>query len=234
MDFINQSTIREPIDEKSQEFIVADFAAGEHDRVPSFFVRVIPEIQVENVARIRTTVYSIDLHALRLDSLLGKLEESDLLDRTRVVQAKLETMDSESSFRPDMTEYLKQNPTEMTWLDRALSHEKRIPPESFDLGVLNNDVVGYLHEYYKEYSDAAVALKQVYKAIKIGGFLIVTKPCSLYVVDNVAILESIGFDLVEGLDIDLVKGTVSHMDREAAPESMSRLNYYSFLVFSRT
>ncbi|MHA1943065.1 MAG: hypothetical protein ACW96M_01585 [Candidatus Thorarchaeota archaeon] len=234
MDFINQSTIREPVDERSQEFIVADFAAGEYDRVPSFFVRVIPKVQVETVARIRTTVYSIDLHALRLDSLLGKLEESALLDRTRVVQAKLETMDAESSFRPDMTEYLNQNPTEMTWLDRALSLEKRIPPESFDLGVLNNDVVGYLHEYYKEHSDAAIALKQVYNAIKIGGLLIVTMPCSLYIVDNVAVLESIGFDLVEGLEIDVEKGTVSQIDRETTPKSMSRLNHYSFLVFSRT
>ncbi|MHA2359659.1 MAG: hypothetical protein ACXAB5_05265 [Candidatus Thorarchaeota archaeon] len=219
MDFINQSTIREPVDERSQEFIVADFAAGEYDRVPSFFVRVIPKVQVETVARIRTTVYSIDLHALRLDSL---------------VQAKLETMDAESSFRPDMTEYLNQNPTEMTWLDRALSLEKRIPPESFDLGVLNNDVVGYLHEYYKEHSDAAIALKQVYNAIKIGGLLIVTMPCSLYIVDNVAVLESIGFDLVEGLEIDVEKGTVSQIDRETTPKSMSRLNHYSFLVFSRT
>lgn len=233
MDFIKQSTGNESGDERSSEFMVADYAAGEHDRVPSFFVRIIPDYQAD-VARIRTTVYSIDLHALRLDSLLGKLEESALLDRTRVVQAKLEVMDAEASLRPDVIEYLSQNPTEMTWLDRSLSDEKRIPPESFNIGVLNNDVVGYLHEYYKEYSDAALALKQVYKTIKSGGLLIVTMPCSLYVVDNVAVLESIGFELVEGIDIDLANGTVSNINRKAAPESMSRLNHYSFLVFSRS
>jgi len=233
MDFIKEYTTNDPSDKGMQEFMVADFAAGEHDRVPSFFVRILQELQMGCIGKKRITVYSIDLHALRLDSLLGKLEESALLDRTRVVQAKLETMDIEASLRPDTIEYLKKNPMEMTWLDKTLSHEKRIPPESFQIGVLNNDVVGYLHEYYKEYSDAAVALTKVYKTIKVGGLLLVTLPCSLYVVDNVQILESLGFEFLEGFDIDLADGTASIMEREASPESMSRIYHYSFLVFSR-
>ena len=60
-----------------------------------------------------------------------------------------------------------------------------------------------------------------------------TMPCSLYVVDNISVLESIGFELLEGIDIDLASETVSYIERETAPESMSRLNHYSFLVFSR-
>ncbi|MHA2152208.1 MAG: hypothetical protein ACXAAQ_09525 [Candidatus Thorarchaeota archaeon] len=233
MDFIKESTttIQSEIDE--QDFLVADFASGEHDRVPSFFVRIIPEFLEGVVQKKRTTVYSIDLHALRLDSLLGKLEESSLLERTRVVQAKLELMDGDASFRPDLKEFLSQNPEMETPLDRFLLQNNKIPRESFDIGVLNTDVIGYLHEYYSEYSDALVALDQVYRTIKKNGLLIVTNPCSLYVVDNVKILSSIGFDFVEGVDIELSSGNVTAIDRETAPESMSRLNHYSFLIFTK-
>ncbi|MHA2046435.1 MAG: hypothetical protein ACW99G_16740 [Candidatus Thorarchaeota archaeon] len=90
MDFIKETTTTIQSEMDEQDFLVADFASGEHDRVPSFFVRIIPEFLEGVVQKKRTTVYSIDLHALRLDSLLGKLEESSLLERTRVVQAKLE------------------------------------------------------------------------------------------------------------------------------------------------
>lgn len=233
MDFIKESTTDVPSEEDEQDFLIADFASGEHDRVPSFFVRIITEFLEEKVQKKRTTVYSIDLHALRLDSLLGKLEESAILDRTRVVQAKLESMDSIASFRPDLTNFLSQNPEAETWLDRSLKGDNKIPHDSFDIGVLNTDVVGYLHEYYTEYSDATAALEQVYRTIKKNGLLVVTNPCSLYVVDNVKILESIGFVFVEGIDIELSTGSVSEMDRETNPESMSRLNHYSFLVFSK-
>ncbi len=215
-----------------KEFLVADFASGEHDRVPSFFVNVLSEIS-PSVPK-RTVVYCTDLHALRLDSLMGKLEESALLKDVRVVHAKLETMDEEAHLRPDMKEHLEDNPTIMTWLDHHLKEKKSFPQETFDVGILNNDVVGYLHEYYKEYSDAAVSLQKVHKVLKSGALLIVTMPCSLYVIDNVQILESLGFELLEGFDIDLTNGTVSIIDREASPESMSPLNHYSFLVFSRT
>ena len=226
MEFIRKKTSDTSLD----EFLVADFASGEHDRVPSFFVRVIPQF-LSNVQQVRTTVYSIDLHALRLDSLLGKLEESEILERTRVVHSKLESMNSNAVFRPDMSSFLAQKSEELTWLDRFLLKEERIPDDSFIVGVLNTDVVGYLHEYYTEYSDAAAALDQVYRTIKSGGLLLVTNPCSLYVVDNVKVLENIGFEFVEGFDIDLSSGKISGIDRTTPPETMSRLNHYSFLVF---
>ncbi|MFW9982981.1 MAG: hypothetical protein ACFFE3_13835 [Candidatus Thorarchaeota archaeon] len=233
MDFMREADETEPSDERRREFLVADYAAGEHDRISSFFIKILHEIDsVPNTIK-RATVYCIDLHALRLDSLLGKLEESHLLDRARVVQARLESMDLEAIFRPDMIEYLNQNPTEITWLDRDILLNKRIQSESFDIGILNNDVVGYLHEYYKEYSNAALALKQVFQTIRSGGLLIVTMPCSLYVVDNVAVLESVGFKFIEGVDIDLDVGKVSIIDRNVSPRSISKLNHYSFLVFSR-
>ncbi|MHA2200637.1 MAG: hypothetical protein ACXABN_12200 [Candidatus Thorarchaeota archaeon] len=233
MDFVKKSTSEVQSGERGQDFMVADFASGEYDRVPSFFVRIIPEFLGEHERKKRTTVYSIDLHALRLDSLLGKLEESDLLGRTRVVQGKLESMDKKAVLRPDLVKYLSQKPEVETWLDRVLLTAQRIPDESFDIGVLNTDVVGYLHEYYTEYSDASVALQQVFRAIKKGGQLIVANPCSMYVVDNISVLESVGFAFVEGTDIDLSAGTMSTINRETPPESMSRLNHYSFLIFSR-
>jgi len=52
-------------------------------------------------------------------------------------------------------------------------------------------------------------------------------------VDNVKVLESVGFVFLEGTDIDLSSGRVSPIDRKTSPESMSRLNHYSFLVFSK-
>ena len=178
-----------------------------------------------SVPKTRTTVYSIDLHALRLDSLLGKLEESGLVDRTRVVQSNLEEMDSKAFLRPDLSEILLHRPGELTWLDGFLLKEKKIPDETFDIGVLNTDVVGYLFEYYTEYSDATVALKQVHRTIKKGGLLIVTNPCLQYTIDNVKVLEDTGFEFVEGLDVELSTKNIVKIDRETPPESMSRLNH---------
>ena len=114
-----------------------------------------------------------------------------------------------------------------------LKVKKFIPQETFNVGILNNDVVGYLHEYYKEYSDAAVSLRKIHKVLKKGALLIVTKPCSLYVVDNVKVLESLGFRYLDGQDIDLTDGSVKALDRHTKPQLMSRLGHYTFLVFIR-
>ncbi|MFW9834209.1 MAG: hypothetical protein ACFFEK_09460 [Candidatus Thorarchaeota archaeon] len=211
------------------EFLVADFASGEHDRTPSFFLDLLPKMS-PSVPK-QTIVYCIDIHALRLDSLLGTLEESNVLKNARVVQAKLETMDKDARFRPDMIDYLESNVKVMTLLDYHLKTKKFIPSGTFDLGVLNNDMVGYLHEYYKEYSDAAVALQKVHQSLKKSALLVVTMPCSLYVVNNIEILETIGFEFLEGKDIDLENGSISDIDRQTKPQTMSRLGHYSFLIF---
>ena len=212
------------------EFLVADFAAGEHDRVPSFFVNILPKIH--SCPR-RVVVYCTDLHALRLDSLMGKLEESAILHNVRVVQAKLETMDLEAKFRPAMIEYLESRPDTMTSLDHYMMENSAIPMQSFDIGILNNDVVGYLHEYYAEYSDVATALQKVHATLKKGALLIVTKPGSLYIVDNIDVLEKVGFTFLEGKDIDLSDGSISDLKRSTEPQNMSRLRHYSYLIFVR-
>jgi len=214
-----------------RELLVADFASGEHDRVPSFFVNVLPKLH--STGHKRTIVYCTDVHTLRLDSLMGKLEESDLLDYVRVVHAKLETMDEEACFRPDMIEYLERNPNTAISLDHHLTESKYIPQETFDVGVLNNDIVGYLYEYYAEYSDVRLGLQKVHKTLKIGALLVVTMPCSLYIVDNIQVLESLGFEFIEGLDFQLSDGAFTPLGRSAEPQTMSRLGHYTFLIFVR-
>ena len=228
----SQTLINHVLFAKSEkELFVADFASGEHDRVPSFFVNILPRMDSSGLKRI--IVYCTDIHSLRLDSLMGKLEESDLLDNVRVVHAKLETMDEEANLRPDMIKYLENKPNITTSLDHHLTEKKYIPQETFDVGVLNNDIVGYLHKYYSEYSDAQLGLQKVYRTLKSGALLVVTMPCSLYIVDNIQVLESLGFEFVEGLDIQLSDGAVTTLGRSTEPQAMSRLGHYTFLIFVR-
>jgi hypothetical protein len=217
----------------NNDFLIADFASGEHDKVPSFFICILPKLlHVEGAIR-KTAVYSIDVHGLRLDSLLGKLEEKDVLARARVVQAKLETMNEEASFRPDMMEYLENHLDDVLWLDDFLIGEKRFPPECFDIGILNNDIVGYMMEYYIEYSDAIIGLSKVHELIIDGGLLVVTMPCALYVVDNITVLRDSGFEYIEGIDIDLKNEHITSIEPGRNPETFSRLGHYTFLVFRK-
>ena len=220
-------------DHTDEEFVVADFASGEHDRVPSFFIRIIPEIvTVSQTFSNSIYVYCIDVHALRLDSLLGKLEESRLLNRVRVVNAKLESMDEYASMRPAMIDYLEENTNELIWLDDFLIEENQFSSECFNIGVLNNDIIGYLMEYYTEYSDAIQALIKVHRLIKSDGLLIVTMPCHLYVVDNISLLRSIGFEYLEGIDIEISSGNATFIQPDQDPKTLSRLGHYTFMIFS--
>jgi hypothetical protein len=216
----------------NEEFIVADFASGEHDRVPSFFISILPNLlNLKNVDR-EMYVYSIDSHSLRLDSLLGKLQETDNLHRARVVQAKLESMDQEAIMIPDMVDYIEAHLDIAIWMDDFLIGKNRFPPKSIDLGVLNNDIIGYMYEYYKSNSNVDVGVQKIYSLIRNDGVLVVTMPCSLYVVDNIGILEKAGFSFREGIDIDLSTEEVTFLDRHAVPNTMSRLGHYTFLLFN--
>ncbi|MGY5873407.1 MAG: hypothetical protein RTV72_14240 [Candidatus Thorarchaeota archaeon] len=220
--------------ESDNDFLISDFASGEYDRVPSFFTRELPKLMKMNSPSLRRTiVYCTDVHALRLDSLLGKLEEADSLSRVRVVQAALEKMDTKAIIRPEIIEYLDNNPDDVSWLDDFLIGEERFPPECFDIGILNNDIVGYMKEYYTEYSNLKAGLKKVHELIRKNGLLIVTMPCSQYIVDNVSVLEESGFEFLQGMDVNISTGIATPLEKDAAPESMSKLGYYTFLLFTR-
>ncbi len=214
--------------------LVADFASGEYHRVPTFLTKILPRIvNLSQDSEKRIVVFCTDLHVLRLDSLLGKLEEDELLDNVRVVFAALENMDVEASIRPPNLDYIKEHPDVVTWLDDFLIDEQRFPTECFDVGILNTDIVGYLHEYYTEYSDAEKGLLKVWSMIRPGGLLVVTMPCMLYKVDNISVLEKIGFEFLQGIDITLSTGEKTFLEKNVLLDQLSNLGHYTFLIFSR-
>jgi hypothetical protein len=215
------------------DLLVADFACGEHDRIPTFFTKELPRIIKHSNSERRIVVFCTDIHALRLDSLLGKLEEDELLDNVRVVHAALEKMDSNANLQPLNLNYILEKPDIATWLDDFLIGEQRFPSECFDIGVLNTDVVGYLYEYYKESTDATVGLRKVWNLIRSGGLLIVAMPCLQYRIDNVSVLEQIGFSFVEGFDITLSNGEKTLLSKSVQLEKLSNHGHYTFLIFSK-
>ncbi|MHA1136038.1 MAG: hypothetical protein ACTSSE_06075 [Candidatus Thorarchaeota archaeon] len=223
------------ISESEDDLLVADFASGEHDRVPSFFTKELPQIMnLPQDSEKRIVVFCTDVHALRLDSLLGKLEEDELLANVRVVHAALEKMDVEANLRSPNRDYIKEHPDIATWLDDFLIGEKKLPSECFDIGILNTDIVGYMHEYYTEYSDAEKGFSKVWSMIRPGGILVVTMPCMQYKVDNISILEKVGFTYVEGLDITLSTGEKTLLEKNVRLDELSNLGHYTFLLFTKS
>jgi hypothetical protein len=227
----------------TKDFLIVDFASGENDQVPMFFIKLFPDfldawvkmhhpnVPRENQAIKRLTSYSTDLHGLRLDGLLGLFEENGIQNRARGIHAKLETMTTEAAFRPSDIEFVQSHPEEKTWLDSHVMNQGSVPHRCFQFGVLNNDVVGYLFEYYKNYTDAERSLRTVRSTMQDGAMLVVTQPCSLYRVDNVEVLTRCGFGYLGGLDVDLKTKKVESIDSDFDLESLSRLGHYTFLVF---
>ena len=249
MDFLLESLNlpeQERPDQAVNDFLMADFASGENDQIPMFFIKLLPRFlkewagghetvtEREGHGFKRLTTYSTDLHGLRLDGLLGLFEENEIHNRARGVHARLEAMTVEAAFRPSDVEYVQSHPEETTWLDDLIMNEGRLPEGCFQLGVLNNDVVGYLFEYYKTYTDAQHSLLTVRSTMQEGAMLIVTQPCSLYTVDNIDVLSSCGFEFVEGVDIELKTKTVAKLGPDHAIGSLSKLGHYSFLSFRAT
>ena len=216
------------------DFLVADFASGENDKIPNFIHRVLPDYLPHlDFSKRRRITYSIDLHGLRLDSLYSLIQEQQLEDRARAVFARLESVVTEASFRQEQADYIQEHQGEQTLLDRRIIDEGRIGEEIFDLGFLNNDVIGYLFEYYKAYTDALTSLEAVQKTITQGGLLIVTQPCSLYPIDNLDVLNQVGFSFLEGLDIDLNSGKRTPISDSNELDLLSRLGHYTFLVLEK-
>jgi hypothetical protein len=142
-------------------------------------------------------------------------------------------MVTEASFRQDQVEYLNEHQHEQTILDRRIIEEQRIGEDAFDLGFLNNDVIGYLFEYYKAYTDALTSLEAVKKTMRSGSLLIVTQPCSLYPVDNLDVLSRVGFSFMEGIDVELKSGEVSLISEDSESDTLSRMGHYTYLVLRK-
>ncbi|MFX0053340.1 MAG: hypothetical protein ACFFAX_13920 [Promethearchaeota archaeon] len=217
-----------------EEFLVADFASGENDKIPYFIQRVLPDFYPDlDFSSRRIITYSTDLHGLRIDSLYSLLQEQHLEDSARAVHARLESMVTEASYRQEQVEYLNAHETEQTILDRRIIKDRRIGECAFDLGFLNNDVVGYLFEYYKAYTDALASLEAVHTTMKPGSLLIVTQPCSLYPVDNLDVLCRVGFTFVEGIDVELDSREIRSISEDVELDSLSRMGHYTSLVLKK-
>ncbi|MFX1416946.1 MAG: hypothetical protein ACFFC0_09035 [Promethearchaeota archaeon] len=246
MEFLGDSLLlheQTTIAQAADDFLLADFASGENDQIPMFFIKLLPDLLAEWTRghRVvttreyhgfkRLTTYSTDLHGLRLDGLLGLFEENGIQNRARGVHAKLEAMTTEAALRPSDIEFVLSHPEEKTWLDDHILNRGRVPDDCFHFGVLNNDVVGYLFEYYRTYTDPQRSLATVRSTMKDGAMLIVTQPCSIYAVDNIEVLMKCDFKFIEGLDVDLRTKAVSKLTQECSIDSLSRLGHYTFLVF---
>jgi len=213
------------------DLLVADFASGEYDRVPTYFTRELPNVIKSSTKARRFVAYCTDIHSLRLDSLYRKLEEEGSLSQVRVVQAALETMDISAKLVSENFDYVSNNPDIVNWLDDLLIGKQCFPPECFDIGILNNDVIGYMHEYYTEYSNAEKGLQKVYKLIRNDGLLIVTMPCLQYKIDNISVLEKIGFTYLGGLDITPSTGEKTILEKNVPLDVLSNLGHYTFFIF---
>ena len=218
----------------AEDLLIADFASGENDKIPNFIHRVLPDFMPDlDFSAKRTITYSTDLHGLRLDSLYGLFQEQHLENCSRAVYTRLESMVTEASYRSEQAEYLKEHQQEQTILDRRIIEEQRIGEDAFDFGFLNNDVIGYLFEYYKAYTDALTSLEAVQKTMRPGSLLIVTQPCSLYPVDNLDVLGHVGFSFIEGIDVELDSREVTLISEDVELDALSRIGHYTFLVLKK-
>ena len=212
------------------EVVIADFAAGENDEVPVFFHRLLRSC-MDFTDPISMRVYCTDLHTLRIESLFDKLQEEDLIETTRVILSKFESMTKEAIFPEIQNEFLKDNSANLSKLDQYILAEKALPRSCFDIGILNNDVIGYIHEYYKEYTDAEQSIEGIKSVMKSKSLLVVTQPCLLYPIDNIEVLHGHGFQFIEGYDIETESGALTTVDEGTNPKSMSRLGHYTVLIF---
>jgi hypothetical protein len=213
-----------------EEFLIGDFGSGRNAEVPIFFAKEYQNMFSHKVPN--STVYSIDMHTLRLENMFGQFREEGITSKSRVVYAKMETMSSHASFPYEQKEYLKKTPQDMTSLDHQILNEQKLPPACFHLGILNKDILGYLSEYYENDTDMRTSLQAVRDSLKQDGLMIVTQPCVMYRVDNLRILRDNTFHIEDIIDVDLKTGKHSVLDESASMESFSKPNHYSFIVVS--
>ncbi len=237
---LEQGIVRDMIDgidvnADGSELMVADFASGENNEVPAYFAQRCRRDghhgQEDHDCCITppVTVYCIDSHPLRLESLFHRLLEDSAVFCARVVHSHLEMMDRSARFPTVQTEYLQENGHLMTDIDRVIQYELRLPPRSFDLGILNNDVVGYLSEYY--HRDVDLILEKIRLSVRDDGLLVVTQPCMLYRLDNISLLERAGLVFLEGYDLELRTNRAQQLTRDTRPEAMSHTGHFTSLVF---
>ncbi len=210
----------------SRSILVADFGPGENEEVSVFFAKTFRDL-----ANVTAIVYCIDFHELRLESLMNKVAEEGAAASSRFVLARLESMTSKAKFVESRDPLSVSGEFAIGEIDKIIMNESRVPAQCFDIGVLNNDMIGYLSEYYRSQSDLDSCLSQIHSTMRPGSLMVVTQPGLLYRLDSVSMLEKQGFVFRECVDIDLgtrvVKSTMTRPDVSA----LSLMNHYSFLLF---
>ncbi|MBD3405210.1 MAG: hypothetical protein GF411_03625 [Candidatus Lokiarchaeota archaeon] len=216
------------------EIFVGDFGAGRNEEIPLFFSKVIQNSILENSDWEKPypifKVYCTDVHTLRIEDLFSKLVDEDIIEHSRVVHAGLEDMGGFAVFPLDQKEVIAEL-EKPTWIDVYINDHEAFPENSIDIGIMNNDMLGYLAEYYTEYSDLKRALEGAEKIIKQEGLFLVTQPCSLYKFDNIEVLENTGFSFLMGADIDKQTGEIEYIKKDTDPKRLGNLNHYTFLAF---
>lgn len=206
--------------------LVADFGPGENEEVPVFFAKTFRDL-----VNVTAIVYCIDFHELRLESLMNKVSEEEAAASSRFVLARLESMTSKAKLMEPREPLPVSGDFAAGEVDKALMNESRVPTQCFDIGVLNNDMVGYLSEYYRSQSDLYSCISQIHATMRQGSLLIVTQPGLLYRLDTVSVLEKRGFVFREYVDIDLATGTTKSTKTRPDVSTLSLMNHYSFLLF---
>ncbi|NWF94641.1 MAG: hypothetical protein HXY34_00690 [Candidatus Thorarchaeota archaeon] len=215
----------------SGPLLVADFASGENHEVPLFVATLHEHVRLNDGESSMPVTYCLDAHVLRLESLFYKLQESGVLESSRVVEARFETMLHQARFPEVQKDYLTSREHALTAVDTTILESGRLTEGVFDIAFLNNDVLGYLFEYYAHYADAERSLRQMRATIVSRGLLVVTQPCLLYTIDNMEVLSAAGFSYLEGYDIDWSSRTVRRLETPSHTESWDRARHYRFLLF---
>ncbi|MEM4735623.1 MAG: hypothetical protein QXS20_07900 [Candidatus Thorarchaeota archaeon] len=229
LDWILRSpTIRQRIfSSRGNHLLVADFASGENASVPIFFLSCIsPQL------RPRPVVYCIDSHELRLEGLTSRLMEEGILDGFRTVHAKLESMSKSARITGPPAVTGSDRPASWNALDTHIEAHLSIPAGVFDVGIMNNDVIGFLSEYYCMHDGVMECLREIQRVMADSSTLIVTQPGLLYPLDNVSLLRAAGFIILEAVEVAPRHGSVSiYRDPSELPLRHHK-DEYRFLVLS--
>ncbi|KAJ5068570.1 hypothetical protein M0811_02512 [Anaeramoeba ignava] len=228
-------------EEFKNPLMIGDYGSGRNEEVPMFFSIWINEYFPEfskniETKEIKSYIYCIDLHQTRLLSLMNKLADASILSTSRMIFSKLEDLSTKAEILDTQIKLLKKE--DMNDLDLEIEKSKRIPENYFDIGVLNNDMIGFLYQYYTENSKPSNLIKclnEIRKSQKKDSLLITTGVGLLYKnIDYIKLLKEANFEFIELIDINIKDQDqllVITKPEEFNLSKMSLLNHYSFAVF---
>ncbi|KAJ6241780.1 hypothetical protein M0813_00486 [Anaeramoeba flamelloides] len=203
-------------------FLIGDYGSGRNQEVPKFYLQVLDSVfqkEYPNLKKIESFVI-VQIYT----------QQGYLL---YLIPVHKKTFWKELKILDVQKNQLQKQQEKQTWLDKALISTEKFPESCFDLGVLNNDMVGFLAEYYSSNSDLMESLEEVKKSIRTGGHLLVTSPNTLHKIDNIKVLEEVGFKFVSYSDYNIKSEEIVNIfEKEDVPRGEDRkLDHFNFLFF---